>query len=764
MATLDNDDKKLLVESFKEALSATGYSGGGKAGSPYDSKPTKDSSSGATIDVTKNLGALGAGLGMAGQAVSGVTNQLKDNVEGFQQLSRTGASFNNNAMGMRDSIGQTRLSMEEYKDVMSKLSPSIAGLGGSVDAGTKNFNKFSGEFMKTDFAEQLTKMGYTTKDLNDVMAANMANRRFTDLSDETARKKAIEATAQLAREMDETAKLTGISRQEQMADMKQRTENGKIQAAIQLEVMKGGKDVEQQYNNMQQGLNGLGKGVKDLADEMFTGGVRTKEGAAKMAALGPAGVELQKAVTASKNAKSQEEKDAAALQLERAKAAVNERMKSQEFLQAVMTAGGDVGPAMQKMYEENKLRAGTTATETKTGATTGQAMAQNKQAAINQQQGRDETGAKDAGAKTTELYIQSLNRTKDMAGMAATGMNVLNNALVRNAETSNAINKGLDLTKSRRTNTQTGKEESFSDSGLTGAVDRLKELAGGTGATKGKPALGAEGTPLEDNRRNRIPRKPQDIAIEGLGSAVNKALGVSFLANDPGYVKLIGGINAKPEAEGSKDVWGDWFGGPPGIANIREAGPEAVVPKGKIGDFFKDMAAEGSLAIPNFASSMPDPEAMQKDMMASMPTKLPFDIPKMPSQSAETSKDMPKIPGLEGLMNAFSGITSKISAAMAPPPTSGVDIKAKSADMSRDVSKKLESKPAVAEVPKEDKKKEEKPKSVQSSDATLSDVVKSLDMLNKQMGELLSHSSTMADNSGAAVKATKGLNGNLFAR
>ena len=512
----------------------------------------------------------------------------------------------------------------------------------------------------------------------------------------------------------------------------------------------------------------MGKGVKDLADEMFTGGVRTKEGAAKMAALGPAGAELQKAITASKNARTQEEKDAAAIQLERAKAAVNERMKSQEFLQAVMTAGGDVGPAMQKMYEENRLRAGTTATETKTGATTGQAMAQNKQAAINQQQGRNEAGAKDAGAKTTELYIQSLNRTKDLTSMAATGMNVLNNALMQNANTTAAINKGLDLTKSRRVNSQTGKEESFSEGGLSGAIDRLKELSGGSGAQRAQPALGADGTQLPDDRRNRLPRKPTEIITEGLGGVAQKALGVSFLANDPGYVKLIGGVNAKPEAEGSKEVWGDWFAGPPGIANIREAGPEAVVPKEKIGDFFKDMVGSDMMKLPEIPKGEMEKgtEGVKKgldSMMSSMSGA--FKMPAMPEapKTTKATSEMPKIPGLDSLMSAFSGIASKVSA-MTAPPTTGLDVKANAAEMARDVSKKFEAKASAPIEPKEEKKKDDKPRTVQTSEASLSDVVKSLDQLNKQMGELLSHSSTMADNSGAAVKATKGLNGNLFAR
>lgn len=720
--SLDNDDKKILTEAFKDALQSSGM---GQKASPYTtSTPSPKQDSGGMADLTKLI----PGVGQAATAFSGVKKELDASVDGFQQLSRTGASFNNNAIGMRDSIGQTRLSMEEYKDVMSKLSPSIAGLGGSVDSGTKNFNKFSGEFMKTDFAEQLSKMGYTTKDLNDVMAANMANRRFTDLSDDAQRKKAIEATAALAREMDETAKLTGISRQEQTADMKARSENGKVQAAIQLEVMKGGKDVEQQYNNMQQGLNSMGKGVKDLADEMFTGGVRTEEGAAKMAALGPAGNELQKAITASKEARTDEQKEAAKLQLERAKAAVNERMKSEEFLQAVMTAGGKVGPAMQKMYEENKSRAGTTATEQKTGASTKEAMAANKQAAVNQQQGKDENGVKDAGAKTTELYIQTLNRSKDLTAAAATGMNALNNALVKTIPaTASAIDKGLELTKSRTVNPKTGKEEQFVEGGLAGAIERLGVLGSPGDKTKTEKLQGPQG-PVESEGR-RADRQPGPLSQikEGAGTLVGKALGASLTQLDPGFVKLIGGESAVPKpnegfAGGTKDKLGDWFGKDFGAGFATKLhGKEAVVPMDKIGEFMKDMMG-----------GMPDMKAS----------------------------------GPESIMGAFGGISSKISSLSAPPPMDNTNIRASAADMAREASKRAEAAkvPDVSLSKPKEETKEAKKEQLALSEATLSDVVKSLESLNMQMGQLIAHSAEAAENSGLAARATKGLNGNLFAR
>ena len=885
--SFDDNDKRILRDAFKEALSDAGIGGnrfsqssGSGGGGSYSGG---GGGSGTTnlLDLDGKFGVLGSAVSLAGTGISNFTTYTGDSVKALQDLSKAGLSFNNNAIGMRDSIGQTRLSLDEYKSVMEKLSPSIAGLGGTVDQGAKNFNKFSGEFMNTDFAEQLTKMGYTTKDLNDVMAANMANRRFTDLSDDMQRKKAIEATANLAREMDETAKLTGITRQEQMADLKQRTENGKVQAAIQLEMIRGGKDVEQNYADMTKRLDGLGKGVKDLADEMFTGGVRTEEGAAKMAALGPAGLELQKAVDASKRAKTDEEKEAARIQMERAKAAVNERMKSEEFLQAVMVAGGKVGPAMQKMYEENKLRAGTTATENKTGQTTAQAMSTNQGAAVNQQQGRNEKGEADEGAKTTELYIQLMNRRRDIDSMVAKGANMVNDALVKIPATANMIDRALGATRSNIPNAK-GENVQFTQGGIPGALDRV---AIGFG-TNGPP--NSTTTPQNPNRPNAPPnlgndggKNPVNVIVDGLKDGILIAANSWFNGNT-GNVKIADFLGVStpegykalfpPRAGGSKDATGSWFENFGSGTAMTLHGSEAVVPKGKLGEFFKDMSKDmmGGMDVSNLAPQggglsqkdiegelkkmMGDispnmsqkPGEMNQEQLASMVKSMSPDMSQKPgemnqeqieamtksmkSMSPEsllemvrtssneqmqalankvynqvTAKPLEPINKLKtaspgkainpetgeeytpiGDTKSVAKVAPKATTTAAPNPilelqkqlagmgakikTDGImgpetmaAIKANMSSMVRDTAKKSETPPAPP--PPAPVAKTETPTTMPgTSEATLSDVVKSLESLNMLMGQLTAHAAETAEHSSATVKATKGLSGNLYAR
>jgi hypothetical protein len=840
---MTEEERRQIAQAFRDALIEAGVgSGGGR--SRFASDPGSSGGSGAAsaglgsniVNVTSGLGALATGAGLLASGFSQVTNAVGSTVQDFQTLSKAGLSFNNNAMLMNASIGQTRLSMDEYKAVMDKLSPSIAGLGGTVDQGARNFNKFSGEFMKTQFAEDLTKMGFTTRELNDVMAANMANRKFTDLSDENQRRKAIESTAALAREMDETAKLTGITRQEQMAELRKRTEDGKVQAAIMLEMAKGGKDVEQQYRNMNTSLQGLGKGVSDLADEMFTGGVRTKEGSSKMAALGDAGIQLQKAVDATKAARTPEEKEAAKLQLEAAKVAVNERMKSVDFLEAVTTSTNASGQASLKMLEENKLLAGTVNKSTTTGQTTGQAMAANKQAAINQQQGKDENGVKDEAAKTTELYIQALNRQRDVSALAKEGINDVNNALMRFPATAKAINTALEITKAMGPD---GRH--FADAGLQEAIKRLEAITG-LASTPSQPLVGANGKTLPPNpKTDRVPSPGQQILSGlqgGLASIANWAGGV-----DGGVVvtKFLNGttlskdngLGITSQSTGSKEVFGDWFNkdwGQGGISMLH--GKEAVVPQEKLPEFLSDTL--GKLMETNI--KMPSPANMDiEKSMGFTATQLESEVKKMfigVFNAKETKGGTPNMlspEALKGMEESFKkmsdtmlleqittttgpyaklaekvlkerdigpttdkksptpaeakanienpilALQKKLAEGGAKIKTDGImgpetfaAMKNASAGMIADLQKAIGVPPggptATQPAPAKTTTTEAKPSTGGIPEAALSDVVKSLESLNMLMGELVTYAAETAEHGGKTVRATKSLNGNLYAR
>ena len=282
----------------------------------------------------------GAGGGMDSKLVSGLNKatgglagEVDKSAKTWQQASNIGIGFNNDAIGLRTSVAQTRLSTEEWGDSIKKGAAGFTSLGGTMTDSAKKFNQMSASFSDTTAADELRKIGFTTKEYNDVLAISLAGKKGQDLATLEGQRKANMAAADLALEMDKVAQLTGVSRREQQEALQEKQKNARVQATIELEIRKGGKDASDAYMNMSTKLKGVG--LDKLGDELYTGQALSQKAIAQMNALGPAGNQLREAINATKNARTDEEKAAAKAMMDRAQSAVAERQMSTEYLTMV---------------------------------------------------------------------------------------------------------------------------------------------------------------------------------------------------------------------------------------------------------------------------------------------------------------------------------------------------------------------------------------------------------------------------------------------
>jgi hypothetical protein len=115
------------------------------------------------------------------------------------------------------------------------------------------------------------------------------------------------------------------------------------------------------------------------------------------------------------------------------------------------------------------------------------------------------------------------------------------------------------------------------------------------------------------------------------------------------------------------------------------------------------------------------------------------------------------------LQKQLVGMGAKIKTDGIMGPETMSAIKANMSSMVRDTAKKAE--PPPPPPPATAPSTSETPTTMPGTgEATLSDVVKSLESLNMLMGQLTAHAAETAEHSGASVKATRGLSGNLYAR
>jgi hypothetical protein len=499
-------DYEKMAEANVRAFKAA-QSGGGNGIGSGSSKPP----SGGSDD----SGLMSKVAGKLDKATGGLAGEVDKSAKTWQQASNIGVGFNNDAIGLRTSIAQTRLSTDEWGDTIKKGAVGFTALGGTMTDSAKKFNQMSASFSDTTAADELRKIGFTTKEYNDVLAISLAGKKGQDLATVEGQKKANMAAADLALEMDKVAQLTGVSRREQQEALMEKQKNARVQATIELEIRKGGKDAADAYLNMSTKLKGVG--LDKLGDELYTGQALSQKAIAQMNALGPAGVQLREAINATKNARTDEEKSAAKRQMDRAQAAVAERQMSTEYLTMVQRGQGEVAEAagegmiaarnynkgIEEVQAEFKAQGKALTTEQAR-----QVLAERAKKPVDIATGKDKTSAEAQAAKTTELYVLAQARAADTTASFAKAINEANKALTANGTaTRKALDTGLGAVQNVQKSTtrpgeaSTGRErlgivnnESANNAMLNVARGNFKEAGkdfGGAAATVFKQAIGA---------------------------------------------------------------------------------------------------------------------------------------------------------------------------------------------------------------------------------------------------------------------------------
>ena len=286
--------------------------------------------------------------------VDGFVDAAKTSVSTFQGLSKSGANFSNDIIGMNVAAAQSRMSLNDFANVIATNGKNMAGLGGSVTRGAEAFGKLSKGFFDSNAGNELQQMGYTAKEVNEVLALQASTSRYTMGVEGTAGAKARESAAMLAKEMDAIAKLTGKSKEEQMEAAKKRATDGQIEAKLRLIGIEQGAEAEAAAREgfQKQMAAAEARGMGQMAKEMFaTGTVTSEEAATQYALLGEAAQKTgeQMAHLAKGNIVAAE----AANKEAEAANAKNQRDPTLLRMAAMGDAAGSVGTILKKSTEDN---------------------------------------------------------------------------------------------------------------------------------------------------------------------------------------------------------------------------------------------------------------------------------------------------------------------------------------------------------------------------------------------------------------------------
>jgi len=578
MAEELNLSDKTLDRLSERLAKAMGGKGGGGSSSGGGGSGGASKSSGVIDNATDKLAAtfsepLTTAAGGVGTAYNTLKDTFKDGMSTWQDLSKTGANFGNDIIGMTAAAKGTRLSMDEFASVIKNNSSALIGLGGNAAAGAQNFAKLSKEMADSGVTDQLKMMGMTSKDINEVLAIQLASQQTINMGDEAARKKAIASATALAFEMDQMSKLTGKSRSEQEEIMKKAQAD--MQAESKIRLLAGGdivKEGELRAEYTRQFKEAELRGQGQMFKEVFaTGTIQSELAQSQVAVMGK---EAQATIRAA-NATAAGDSKAATEAAKEARLENSKNMRNAN-LQALGAMGDST--AAGKAYMES-MTANTAYTraenavtlELQRKGTLANITADEKAKLIQEEainQAKEAQTAKGPGAASTEAMVKLEARTKDAASAVYDSLVVPMNQQVGPAlkKFNDGILNSADILSNGKTTTK-----------VTALETGIK-----TGYAAGQ-------NPNDKRTKEERAKEPADYAsAEGIGKVIGHTAG---FAMKEGIVPALNGIadklNGIPKrAEGA--VINN-----PELAIIGEAGKEYVVPEDKMQTLMQNVKLDG---------------------------------------------------------------------------------------------------------------------------------------------------------------------------
>jgi|LauGreSBDMM110SN_4_FD.fasta_scaffold00584_3 hypothetical protein len=595
------------------------------------------------------LASLGGPADKLGKQLGALYDWVQGGEKVFQNLSNTGNAFNNDIVGMRIAAANSRMSFEEFAAVQSKSAKDFAGLGGNVAKGGMAFTEFSKTFFDSGLTENLRQMGYTSKDLNEVLATQIGFQKSTTDTSVAGQIRTSQAAAELATEMDLIAKQTGKTRKEQEASLEKAKADGQIEAKMRLIGLQQGAEAEKiaREGFAKQLAQAEAMGTGQVFKEMFaTGTVRSQEAAMQMGLLGDAA----RGTAESAKALSKGNIEASQASMETAKIGNMANQKNEALLN--ITASG-VGPAAEVMKKNIESNDAAYHGAVKTAQAMGTAMSDVTKVLGGQKKAIEDEQQARHGA--TAALISAKARIDDIR---AAGANVIGKPL----NTGQLNQAGLDIygntsqgVGARDTIAQTTAQyrQAATAEGLAG-----RQAAAGTRADT-EYNFGAIG----GNTAVQAIDKMAGGAVGGLTSMAVSAANFVGDAIKVYQMNTSPAVEAKPKSTGSLGTTGSLIEdfGKGTLAMLH--GKEGVITEEQLKKIASGMQQQGVAdAVQQMTKSMPGQKGMPNLDLSAMAKNIKIDTSAMPNPAdmmGMVKNLIPSgIPGMPGMPGSGTGKTT----------------------------------------------------------------------------------------------------------
>lgn len=168
---------------------------------------------------------LGGTISLLTQAMTVAVGITEKNVEVYKNISSSGANFGGSLVQLRQAAMNTYMTMDEFAGLMKNNNQTFSKMGGSVDEGARAFVNVATTLQKSPMGDNLRALGFTSQELNQGLIDYIAltgGRTRKEMQNTDALTK---GATQYLEQLDGLAKLTGESREQLAAKMKEESAN-----------------------------------------------------------------------------------------------------------------------------------------------------------------------------------------------------------------------------------------------------------------------------------------------------------------------------------------------------------------------------------------------------------------------------------------------------------------------------------------------------------------------------------------------------------
>ena len=238
---------------------------------------------GASKILDSTVGKIASQLGEAGVDIAqDVANYFIGTFEeaqkSFVSLSKIGGVAEDGIKDMSKNIDQLGLPLAKYQTLVVQNANALAKMSGSVTNGTKAFVDAAGDMKRSGMDQGLRNLGFASEEISDTMIAYADLQRRLGSEQYMDHMRLQKGAMAYGKELDEIARLTGMSREQAQKEADAAMANARFNAKIRQLEAEGSRESLAAASNLRK-MNavykqyGMEKGFQDMA----TGFINTRE-------------------------------------------------------------------------------------------------------------------------------------------------------------------------------------------------------------------------------------------------------------------------------------------------------------------------------------------------------------------------------------------------------------------------------------------------------------------------------------------------------